>query len=98
MKIVSLLCIAILLTTHPDALAKGSKDSKGKGKKNKSTRVLAHFDRNHDGSIDAEESERMTSTYDALSSLDTDHDGKLSGSEVAAAKIPLSAKKKAAKK
>lgn len=87
------LAIVALFALSAPAFA-GAKKKKGAG----GGRVLAHFDRNHDGSIDAKEGQRMIATYSALAALDTDHNGTLSESEVAAAKIPMGGKKGAKKK
>jgi len=65
----------------------------GGGKKGEaSARVLAHFDKDHNGVIDGAEVARVQAVYAALYALDTDHDGKLSETELAAAKIPTGRK------
>src|SRR5436309_3287602 len=75
--------------------AKGNKGKKGAN----SGRVLARFDRDHNGVIDGAEVAHVQAVYAALYALDTDHNGQLSESEIAAAKVPAGgrgAKKKAA--
>ena len=79
----------------PAQAAKGTKGAKGGAK---SGRLLARFDRDHNGTIDGQEVERLQAVYDSLAALDIDHNGKLSESEISAAKIPVGKKggKKAA--
>lgn len=84
------LSAAFLLAPTPAEAAKPKRERRG------GERLLARFDRDHNGSLDTQESERVKKAFAALKSLDTDKNGELSDSEIGAAKIaqPQKGKKK----
>ncbi len=76
---IALALVALLGASTPaQAKKKG-----GKG----ASRLLTHFDKNHDGVIAGPEVEAVRAAFASLVALDTNHDGELSESELAAAKI-----------
>jgi hypothetical protein len=91
---VALASIALLGVSAPAFAGKG-KGKKGAGNP---ARVLAHFDKDHNGVIDGKEATKAQAVYAALYALDTNHDGQLSESELAAAKIPTGDAAKGGKK
>lgn len=87
-RILAFASLALFVIAVPAQAAKGTKGKKGA----RPGRVLARFDRDHNGKIDGKEATRVQAAYAALAKLDTDHNGELSESELAAAKIPAGGK------
>lgn len=83
-RLLALASLALFVVVAPAQAAKGAKGKKGANP----GRVLARFDRDHNGTIDGQEVAHVQAVYAALATLDTDHNGQLSDSEIAAAKIP----------
>ena len=88
LRLLTLTSLALFVIAAPAQAAKGNKGKKGAN----SGRVLARFDRDHNGVIDGEEVAHIQAVHAALVALDTDHNGQLSESEIAAAKIPAGGK------
>src|SRR5258707_13695166 len=89
---IALASVAIL------GLAAPAHAGKGKKKAADTAKVLAHFDKDHNGVLEGKEATKAQAVYAALATLDTNHDGQLSDSEIAAAKIPTDATGKGKKK
>ena len=88
LRILTLTSLALFVIAAPAQAGKGNKGQKG----GHSARVLAHFDKDHNGVIDGQEVAHIQAVYAALAVLDTDKNGELSESEVTAAKIPVGGK------
>ena len=86
LRLLTLASLALLIAAAPAQAAKADKGKKG------GARVLARFDRDHNGTIDGQESVRLQASFAALTALDIDSNGQLSDTEIAAAKIPMSKK------
>ncbi len=88
LRTLAITSLALFVVAAPAQAGKGKKGKKGAT----SGRVLAHFDRDHNGMIDGAEVAKVQAVYAALAALDTDKNGQLSDAEVAAAKIPAGGK------
>jgi hypothetical protein len=88
LRLLTFTSLALFVIAAPAQAAKGNKGKKGAH----AGRVLARFDRDHNGTIDGAEVAHVQAVYAALAALDTDKNGVLSESEIAAAKIPAGGK------